>query len=152
MDTTQATPVQDLDVRRDRPRGGVPAWAADPVAAVALARREAFQLPALRVPRRPARLPDTWHGVALRLQAALWEVAARADIPVTAGSSIDEVARLLVGDGAISPPAGDAVRALSAAVESACAGERAAGGLTVDEAARLAERLSAHLALRARFG
>ncbi|HET7489957.1 MAG TPA: hypothetical protein VFJ85_18675, partial [Acidimicrobiales bacterium] len=77
---------------------------------------------------------------------ALWEVAARSDIPVRPGATIDEVARLLVGYGAIIPPAGDAVRALAAVTEAG------GGEATVGEAALLAERLAGYLALRARFG
>ena len=116
------------------------------------ARREAWQLPVLRQGRPARRLPETWEGVSLRLQAAVWEVAARADIPVTPGASIGSVARLLVGYGAIIPPAGDAVRALASVAESGCSGGVGPAGVSVEEAARLAERLAGHLALRARFG
>ena len=118
--------------------------------ALELARREAWSLPVLHQGRAAPRLPRTWEGVALRLQAALWEVAARADIPVTPGTSIDDLARLLVGYGAVIPPAGDAVRTLSRLLEAGCAGPT--GDVTVDDAARLAERLSGYLALRAHFG
>lgn len=82
-------------------------------------------------------------------------MAARADIPVTPGASVDAVARLLVGYGAIIPPAGDAVRALAAVAEARCTGRARTGrsdGVAADEAARLAERLAGYLALRARFG
>ena len=123
-----------------------------PAAAIELVRREALQLPVLRSGRPAPRLPETWQGVALRLQAALWEVAARADIPVSPGTSIDEMARLLVGYGAVIPPAGDAVRALAAVVNSACDGEPAFPAVGVAEAASLAERLAGYLALRAHFG
>lgn len=126
--------------------------AGDHADAVALARTQAWQLPVLRQGRATRRLPATWEGVHLRLQAALWEVAARADIPVTPGSSVDAVARLLVGYGAIIPPAGDGVRALAAITGAGCSGRAPRGDLTVDEGARLAERLSGYLALRARFG
>ena len=119
---------------------------------LAVARREAWQLPVLRDSRPAPRLPSTWEGVCLRLQAAVWEVAARADIPVRPGTSIDAVARLLVGHGAIIPPAGDAVRALARVANAACAGDGSVVGAPVAEAARLADRLAAHLALRARFG
>jgi len=121
-------------------------------AALAVARREAWQLPVLRQGRAARRLPETWEGVSLRLQAALWEVAARADIPVTPGASIGAVARLLVGYGAIIPPAGDAVRALASVAGSGCSGGAHPGGTSVEDVARLAERLAGHLALRARFG
>ena len=146
MDTTQTTSVQDLDV----PVARRPAGVRDRAAALARVRREAFQLPVLREDRPARRLPATWQGVTLRLQAALWEVAARSDIPVTPGASIDEVARLLVGHGAVIPPAGDAVRTLAALAESGCDADPAPAG--VGEAAALAERLSGYLALRARFG
>lgn len=125
----------------------------DPAAALEAARREAWQLPILRPSRTVRRLPLTWEGVGLRLQAALWEVAARSDIPVAPGTSIDELARLLVGYGAIIPPAGDAVRALAGMVEGGCGGEPSAStGADVAGAARLAERLAGYLALRAHFG
>ena len=106
----------------------------------------------LRQGRAAHRLPGTWEGVSLRLQAALWEVAARADIPVTPGASIGAVARLLVGYGAIIPPAGVAVRALASVAGSGCSGGSQPVGTSVEDAARLAERLAGHLALRARFG
>ena len=122
----------------------------DPALALELARREAWGLPVLREGRPSRRLPRTWEGVSLRLQAALWEVAARSDIPVTPGISIDGLARLLVGRGAIIPPAGDAVRLAAGLASSGCAGR--AGHVTVDDAARLAERLAGYLALRAHFG
>lgn len=120
--------------------------------ALATVRTEALQLPVLRQGRSSRRLPETWEGVALRLQAALWEVAARADIAVRPGASIDEVARLLVGHGAIIPPAGDAVRALAVLVAAGCDAGSDATGTTPAEGARLAERLAGYLALRARFG
>lgn len=120
-------------------------------AALARVRREASNLPVLRRPKSAGRLPGTWQGVTLRLQAALWEVAARADIPVRPGASVDEVARLLVGHGAIIPPAGDAVRALASVVEAGCDADPATLH-GVGEAASLAERLAGYLALRARFG
>ena len=62
------------------------------------------------------------------------------------------MARLLVGYGAIIPPAGDGVRALAAIAEAGCSGRETSGGPDVAEAARLGERLSGYLALRARFG
>ncbi len=154
MNASQAGSVHDLDVLVERTTGdrvdGL--WRDDPAAALTLVRREASSLPVLRHARPVRRLPETWQGVALRLQAALWEVAARSDIRVTAGASIDEVARLLVGHGAIIPPAGDAVRALAGMIEAGCAEEPAYPAVDVAEAARLAERLSGYLALRAHFG
>ena len=148
METTQrTTSVQDLDI----PVRRRPAADADPAAALAQVRHEAFQLPVLRQGPSPRALPATWQEVTLRLQAALWEVAARADVPVTPGASIDEVARLLVGYGAVIPPAGDAVRLLAAVAVSGCDADPAPA-VSAAEAAPLAERLSGYLALRARFG
>lgn len=147
MDTKETTRTQDLDVAVPRLR----LQGDDVAAALAGVRREALHLPVLRQPKGPGRLPETWQGVALRLQAALWEVAARADIPVRPGASVEEVARLLVGHGAIIPPAGDAIRALMAVVQSGCDSDPAAVG-GVGEAASVAERLAGYLALRARFG
>ena len=154
MNASRAGSVHDLDVAVERePGDGLDGlWRHDPAAALALVRREESSLPVLRRSRPVRRLPETWQGVALRLQAALWEVAARSDIRVTAGASIDEVARLLVGHGAVIPPAGDAVRALAVILEAGCAGEPAYPAVGVAEAARLAERLSGYLALRAHFG
>ena len=160
METPQLTRADGVEQVAAQLRNAppVPFTPSDEAAAVAMVRREAWQLPVLRQGRAHRRLPETWEGVHLRLQAALWEVAARADIPVTPGSSVDAVARLLVGYGAIIPPAGDGVRALAAIARSGCseAGHRGPrdprGGLAVDEGARLAERLAGHLALRSRFG
>lgn len=152
METPQLTRVDGVEQVADQSIT-VPAprpWA-DPAVALGVVRREAWLLPSLRGIRHVGRVPETWEGVSLRLQAALWEVAARSDIPVTPGSSIDAVARLLVGYGAIIPPAGDAVRALAAVVEAGCAGDASAGA-DVAEVARLGERLSGYLLLRARFG
>jgi hypothetical protein len=147
MDTTEATRPQDLDVPAERLR----VHGDDVATVLAGLRREASNLPVLRRPRAAGRLPRTWQGVTLRLQSALWEVAARADIPVRPGASVDDVARLLVGHGAIIPPAGDAVRALASVVEAECDAD-SANLHGVGEAASLAERLAGYLALRARFG
>lgn len=148
MQTTRTTSVQDL-----APAARAPAVEADPASALAAVRREAFQLPVLRRGRHRARVDaGTWPAVTLRLQAALWEVAARADVPVAPGASVDEVARILVGHGALIPSAGDAVRVLAAVAESASGAEATDLRVDVREAASLAERLSGYLALRARFG
>lgn len=152
METTQTTSVQHRHALAERRPTAGRLVDHDPAAALAMVRREAVQLPVLRQGRPARRLPETWQGVTLRLQAALWEVAARSDIPVTPGASIDEVARLLVGYGAVIPPAGDAVRVLAAVAESGCEHRSSADAVTVDEAASLAEHLAGYLALRARFG
>lgn len=153
METPQLTRVGTDDRVAVRPLETVPArrWN-DLPRALATARTQALQLPVLRQGRSTRRLPETWEGVALRLQAALWEVAARSDIAVRPGASIDEVARLLVGHGAIIPPAGDAIRALAVLVAAGCDDGADATGTTAAEGARLAERLAGYLALRARFG
>lgn len=152
MDAPQLTRAPDVEQVAGQRARALPAGRLDnPDDAIAVARREAWQLPVLRQGRPAGRLPETWEGVALRLQAALWEVAARADIPVRPGASIHAVARLLVGYGAIIPPAGDAVRALAAVAEAGCAG-RVGATTGIEETARLAERLAGYLALRARFG
>lgn len=153
MDTSQLTRADGVEqVAGQFPQVLAGVFAGEYADAVAVARREAWQLPVLRLGRTARRLPETWEGVHLRLQAALWEVAARSDIPVTPGSSVDAVARLLVGHGAIIPPAGDGVRALAAVAEAGCSGREPRGDLGVAEGARLAERLAGYLALRARFG
>ena len=146
MQTNPVHAIDSLVDRRPVPLGD------DPAAALARVRREASQLPVLRGPRPARTVPETWEGVCLRLEAALWEVAARADVAVRAGASIDEVARLLVGHGAIIPPAGDAVRTLAAVVGSGCEGEASDPAADMAEASALAERLAGYLALRARFG
>lgn len=157
METPQLSRVDGVEQVAGQSVPQVPAASpGDLAAAFALAHREAWQLPVLRQGRAPRRRPETWEGVVLRLQAALWEVAARGDIPVTSGASVDAVARLLVGYGAIIPPAGDAVRAVAAVAQATCTARAPAGwprgGVTTHEAARLAERLAGYLALRARFG
>ncbi len=115
------------------------------------ARRLSRELPVLRRGFRVTRVPEDHTALALRLQAALWEVAARHDIPVCPGTSIDELARLLVGRGAIVPPAGDAVRLLCEVIEAAGGGE-VDEPPTVDDAARVVARLVGYLELRAGFG
>lgn len=153
METPELTRPGHVEQAAGHPVEAAPAMRPEEVAAaLALARREAWQLPVLRQGRPARRLPETWEGVSLRLQAAVWEVAARADIPVTPGASIGSVARLLVGYGAIIPPAGDAVRALASVAEAGCSGGADPARVSVEEVAGLAERLAGHLALRARFG
>ena len=148
MDATTATIHDSAELGTPGAVGRLPVIPL-PADALGQVRREAWTLPVLRTSRPTTRLPRTWEGVELRLQAALWEVAARSDLPVTPGTSIDKLARLLVGYGVIIPPAGDAVRTLAQLVEAGCNG---IATITVDEASRLAERLSGYLALRAHFG
>lgn len=158
METPQLTRVDGVEQAAGQPTQVVaPVGSGRLADAVAVARREAWLLPVLRRRRPPRQPPDTWEGVLLRLQAALWEVAARADVPVRPGASADVVARLLVGYGAVIPPAGDAVRALALVADGGSRDHRpvagmTVAGMTVDEGARLAERLAGYLALRARFG
>ena len=152
METMQTSPAPAHEAVVDRRPTPPPPREADLAGALAAVRREAYQLPVLRRRGARDRLPATWPGVTLLLQAALWEVAARADVPVAPGASIDEVARLLVGHGAIIPPAGDAIRALAGVAEARRAGEPGHPAPGVAEAAAVAERLAGYLALRARFG
>ena len=87
-------------------------------------------------PGVPAGLP-----AASRLWAAVWALAARRGVALRPGSSLAQAARLLVGHGAIIPPAGDALVALDPALSD---------GDPV--AAAVAGRLAGYLELRARYG
>ena len=153
--------MDGLDLAADPAPGGPPAGGsglAPRAAGVDLrrafdaARREADGLPVLRQGQASRRLLRTWEGVDLVLREALWEVAARSGVPVAPGVPIASLARLLVGYGALVPPAGDAVRVVAAAVDAGRAGRLPAAGPTVEEGARVAERLAGYLRLRARFG
>ncbi len=82
---------------------------------------------------------------ALRLEAAVWELACRRDVPVDPGATGAQVARALAADGALAPPAAEAV----ALVTQLLAGDHLADDL---ELCRVAARLTAYVELRARFG
>ena len=119
--------------------------------ALAEAGRLSHELPVLRGGFRIHRLPEDHAALALRLQAALWEVAARHDVAVCPGASIQELARLLVSRGAIVPPAGDAVRLVDAVLDVKGQGEVSTTP-RADDVARVVTRLVGYLELRARFG
>ncbi|HVL93101.1 MAG TPA: hypothetical protein VM264_07130 [Acidimicrobiales bacterium] len=78
-----------------------------------------------------------------RLWAAVWALAAQRGIALRSEGSLADAARLLVGHGAIIPPAGDALVDL----------DRARARAEDDAAvAAVAERLAGYLELRARYG
>jgi len=78
-----------------------------------------------------------------RLWAAVWALAAQRGIALRPEGSLADAARLLVGHGAIIPPAGDALVDL----------DRARARAEDDAAvAAVAERLAGYLELRARYG
>lgn len=135
------------------PAAAAPASAADPVVAadaVARAGREAALLPVLR-PGPPGRAPEDFGATALRVQAALWGLAGRHGIALRAEASIADTARLLVGHGVLIPPAGDALRAVGPVLEAGATGRLTDRALAA-RAARVGDRLAAHVELRARFG
>lgn len=142
-------PKPILSVRHRRRREAAPL---DPLASLDQARRLAYQLPVLRQGFAVRRIPEGWDAVVLRLDAALWEVAAAHDVQVTAGTSRDDLARLLAARGVIVPPAEGAVRALTAVLAAAAAGDLVDPGDLAADAARVAARVVGYLELRARFG
>lgn len=111
-----------------------PVPSGDPRASLDRAALVAEQLP--RLGSRTPSVAATW-----RLRAALWSVAARHDIALRPEASLADVARLLVGHGAVIPPAGDALVSLDEAM--------AAG---IEGADPVADALAGYLELRARFG
>lgn len=118
-----------------------------PVAAGTLeaARRLVTQLPVLV---RGGWSPSVSLGsadAALRLEAAVWELAARRDVLVEPGSTAADVARALAAHGALTPPAAEAV----ALVERLLLEDHPTDEL---DRCRLAARLTAYVDLRARFG
>lgn len=105
--------------------------------------RATWQLPVLLAGRWSPAVPLGNADAALRLQAALWELAARLHIAVGPDDDAAEVARRLAEQGLLADGAARAVATLTQAL--------AVDGYDV-EACRLAARLIAHLELRARFG
>lgn len=75
----------------------------------------------------------------LRLEAAVWELAARRDVPVGPDATVADLARKLAGRGAVSPPAAEAVASVVTL-------------LAHDTGRDFAARVTAYLELRARFG
>lgn len=123
------------------PRSTVPA-AADTTED---ARRLVAQLPVLVRGGWSPSVPLGAADAALRLEAAVWELAARRDVRVEPGSTAAEVARALAVRGALAPPAAEAV----ALVEQLL---RADHPVDEPDRWRLAARLTAYVELRARFG
>lgn len=105
--------------------------------------RATWQLPVLLAGRWSPAVPLGNADAALRLQAALWELAARMQVAVGPDDDAAEVARRLADQGSLTGGAARAIATLTQAL--------AADGYDV-EACRLAARLIAHLELRARFG
>lgn len=108
-------------------------------------RRLVAQLPILVRGGWSPSLPLGSTEAALRLQAAVWELAARRQVPVGATATAVDVVRTLRSCGALVPPAADAVTLLEPLL---------ADGSTVDEVevGRVAARLIAYIELRAGFG
>lgn len=106
------------------------------------ARRLVSQLPVMvRGGWSPA-VSLTAADAALRLEAAVWELACRRDVPVAPRSTAADVARALASRGALAPPAAEAVVLV----------ERLLADGEELEATRVAARLTGYLELRARFG
>lgn len=124
-------------VRRPAPASGL---SADQLREVT---RATWQLPVLLAGRWSPAVPLGNADAALRLQAALWELAARKQVAVGPDDDAAEVASRLGEQGSLAPGAARAIGIV--------AGALAADGYDV-EACRLAARLIAHLELRARFG
>lgn len=106
-------------------------------------KRATWQLPVLIAGRWSPAVPVGNADAALRLQAALWELAAHFQVAVGPDDDAAEVARRLAEQGLL---AGGAARAVAMLTDV----------LGVDgydvEACRLTARLIAHLELRARYG
>src|SRR5688500_1870950 len=77
---------------------------------------------------------------ALRLEAAVWELACRRDVPVEPGSTAGEVARALAARGALAPPAAEAVILVTELLADAHVGDAV-------ESCRVAARLTAYVEL-----
>lgn len=105
--------------------------------------RLTWQLPVVVSGKWSTAVPLGNADAAMRLQAALWELAARRDLPLGPTATTSDVAALLAEEGALAPGAARAAAIL--------AGVLADDGYDVD-ACRMAARLIAHLELRARFG
>jgi hypothetical protein len=90
-----------------------------------------------------AAIPPGPHDAALRLEAATWALARRREVELCADWAIEDRARALRDAGAVTPPAADALMALSALFDA-----------DVDplELCRVAGRLIAYLELRTELG
>lgn len=135
-------PVLSARVRRERVVAVAPTSPADDLAR---ARRLLAQLPVLVdgswSPPAAADADDA----AIRLTAALWELAARHDLAIAPEDTATQLARTLAACGALVPPAADAVALVERVLAEPPTGEEA-------EVRRAAARLTAYLELRARFG
>lgn len=105
--------------------------------------RATWQLPVLLAGRWSPAVPLGNADAALRLQAALWELAARKHVAVGPSDDAADLARRLGDQGSLAPGAARAIGIVANVL--------AVDGFDV-EACRLAARLIAHLELRARFG
>lgn len=106
-------------------------------------KRLTWQLPVVVNGRWSTAVPLGNADAAIRLQAALWELASSRHLPLGPHATTADVAALLAGEGALAPGAARGATVL--------AGVLATDGYDVD-ACRMAARLIAHLELRARFG
>ena len=109
------------------------------------ARRLVTQLPVLVRGGWTPPVPLGTADAALRLDAAVWELACRRDVPVAPGSTAADVARALAAHGALAPPAAEAV----ALVERLLLDDDPCDDV---ERCRTAAWLTAYVELRARFG
>ena len=105
--------------------------------------RQTWQLPVLLSGRWSAATPLGNADAAIRLHAALWELAAHKNVPVGPQATVAEVATLLQERGALAQAAARAAVVLADALGRDGFDERAC---------RMAGRLIAHLELRARYG
>jgi hypothetical protein len=144
MDTLDALsterPVLSTRLRRS-PRPVAPA----PSSTVEEARKLVAQLPVLVRGgwSPPVSLDRT--DAALRLQAAVWELASRRQVLVAGHSTTADVARRLRATGALVPPAAEAVAMLERLLAADDVGDEL-------EMCRVVARLTAYVELRARFG
>lgn len=126
-----------------RPTPAAPVRSAAAAVAMAEVSRLTWQLPVVVSRRWSTPLPLGKADAALRLQAALWELAARRHVRVGPGATTGDVARLLAEHRALTPGAARAAAILDDLL--------ADDGYDVD-VWRLTGRLIGHLELRARFG
>ncbi|MBW3667842.1 MAG: hypothetical protein KY443_01400 [Actinobacteria bacterium] len=123
--------------RRSAPGGGLSAEQLREVT------RATWQLPVLLAGRWSPAVALVTADAALRLQAALWELASRKQVTVGPQADAGDVARRLAEQGSLAPGAARAIAILADVLGH--------DGYDV-EACRLTARVIAHLELRARFG
>lgn len=126
--------------RRPAPDGGLSAEQLREVT------RATWQLPVLLAGRWSPAVPLGNAAAALRLQAALWELASRKQVAVDPQADAADVARRLAEQGSLAPGAARAIAILTDVL-----GNDGDDGYDV-EACRLTARVIAHLELRSRFG